>query len=167
MSTMKINMMHWWAGRQARERKVIFLGGICGALIGIYVLLWLPLTEQAQKAKQDLHNKQALVTWMQPQVQTLLQLRAAQPSASATDKNLTALIIVEREMKTESLSTYTPQIKQGQNDEVQIVFKAVPFDDLIQWLGDMGQRFNLRVVAANMSPIDQVGMVQASLTVAR
>lgn len=158
------NLQQWWNQTNPRERLFVVGGGSVAGLILGYSFLWAPLTAKVDKVKADLVYKQKLLAWMQTNVPKLQQLRQAAPNQT-NDTPVSST--VERELKSGYLAGFTSTLKQVNQNQVQVSFDSVPFDDSLRWLGQLSQRHGIRTDAIVAVKTDNVGMVRLSMTLAK
>lgn len=149
---------------EPREQKMMFFGGLTITVILFFAFIIFPLQEKVDNAKSNLEYKQSLYQWMQPKVKSLIALKSSKPT-NLNQTKTSALIIVERELKQSALSGLPHTIEKKQNDEVQITFDSVPFDEVIRWLGGLSQSFQLQVQSMTVNRLAEEGMVGVNVVV--
>ena len=156
-------MKEWWNTLALREKQMVSLGvTILGAFL-IYLILWLPLSNYVSSLREQIQNNQELLTWMKgtdKQIQALEKGTNRKLSKSSAGSLLN---IVQKHIKTSSISTSVTQLHQSENDSVQLTFKNVSFDKLIAWIIPFTQQQECSITQMTVTPTASIGMVSAEL----
>lgn len=158
-------MKEWWNNLSIRERQVVFFGSIAIFLILIYLILWQPFTNKIDNLRSQITKNKNLLIWMQSadkQMQTIVK-----ESQTKTSKNNGSILgVVQSDINKSALKSNLTQLKQAENDTVQVTFQKVGFDNLMKWLIHLWQQDGLTVLQATITPGDSLGVVSADLILA-
>lgn len=151
-------MKRVWQNLSFREKKAAFIGG---TVLGCFILFsaWEFLANQVSDLREHVTHNQKLLTWMQ-QADTELQ-KAHVSSNSHTANPMTA---VQTAINQSTLTTHVNQLKQSDNNSIQLNFKEANFDAIIQLLTQLSQQQQLNVKQAQFTNSKTPGIVNASLT---
>lgn len=157
-------MKEWWNNLSLRDKRIVFFGGIIVIITLLYFFILQPLSDKnAMLRTQIEHNKQ-LLAWMKAANKQIAVLQKKSTNISTPHSNASALSIVQNEIKQSSLAGKFTQLKQAEDDSVQLNFQAVNFDELIVWLTDLWQTHGLIVTQAAIDPTGTAGIVSAEMT---
>ncbi len=157
-------MKEWWINLSLREKQAASLGGALIAVLLIYVLIWLPFTNSLESLRNQVRRNTELLTWMREsdnRIQTLekmLQRQNIKPTASI-------LGIVQNAVNNSPLAKNLAQMRQAENNSVQLSFQKVDFDMLIQWLTQIWQQQGLIVEQLVVTPSGTPGIVSTELVI--
>ena len=160
-------MEEWFDMLEVRERLFVLVGALFVACAFVYYGIWSPLDRgQATLA--------ANVSTLQRSLAELKPLRAALGNSGGsqtviTNGNQSLVVIVDMTLRERGLYTALQRSQPTRDNGIRVEFENAPFDDLILWLGDLGNRYGLQVISGSFSaPMqDSQGRVNASLTLER
>src|SRR5689334_22032161 len=112
--------------------------------------------------RTGIRHNQTLLVWMQEsdqQMQTLEQ--HLQKQNSYTTASL--LSLVQNQLNQSGLAKSVTQLKQADNNSVQISFQKVSFDELMKWLLQLWNEHGLLVTAVSITPTGVPGVVQGDV----
>ena len=155
-------MGEWWAERAPRER-VALIGAGAALLVTMAYLMLDPLLAERRRLEAELPELRQDLAWMRdhlPEARALAGDTAPAPGAAGDLTPATVESSLRRARLAESLEGLRPQ-----NGGVRVVFKAVPFPDLLDWLRDLRRRSGAVARSARIQRApDGRGRVQARLT---
>lgn len=157
-------MKNWWQNLALREKQAVLLGGLLLILLIFYSFIWLPLSNSADNLRNKIHHNQELLLWMQDTDEKMqaIEHNLKQPSQTRLASSL--LSLVQHELQKSPINNAVSQLRQAENNAVQMHVEKVSFDELITWLTTMWQNFGLLVTEINVMLSGQVGMVQGEIT---
>lgn len=156
-------MKDWWHHLAEREKIFITVGAIISAFLLGYALIWSPISNIYQNAKQNVRAQQQLLQWMQHASKRIQQLRTA-GFTHREQTNQALLVITEKSIATQSLTAYLKQVQQPQQNQVVFNFSQAPFDTLIQWLQTLWKQNNIIVKQITVKKTETTGLVDAAVT---
>ena len=98
---------------------------------------------------------------------------AAQAQASGstvvTSSQQSPIIVVDQTLRSRGLEQFRRRSQPTANNGIRVEFENVAFDDLVLWLGELGQHHGMHVQAGSLSVASQSGpgRINASLTLER
>lgn len=161
-------MKAWFENLESREQ-IFVLGGaifVAGALI--YGLLWAPLDKSHQLVATSVTNWERSLSELGP-LRSLAANGEQQGSSTVTSGQQAPIIIVDQTLRSRGLEQYRRRSQPTTNNGIRVEFENVAFDELVLWLGDLGDKHGMHVQAASLSAAAQAGpgRINASLTLER
>ncbi len=160
-------MKEWFDMLEVRERLFVLVGALFVAGAIVYYGIWSPLDRgQATLA--------ANVSALQRSLAELKPLKAALGNSGGSQSviaggNQSLVVIVDMTLRERGLYSALQRSQPTRDNGIRVEFENAPFDDLILWLGDLGNRYGLQAISGSFSaPMqDSQGRVNASLTLER
>jgi general secretion pathway protein M len=152
-------MKDWWLNLNLREKQTIAWGGVAIILILLYLFAWSPLMESVTMLRNKVQRNQKLLVWMKAANEQIQSARLV-PNKKSTTGSL--LSIVQNQVNSSSVAKNVTQLRQTDNDAVQLNFQNVDFDRLMKWLVAMAQEEGLLIAQMSVTPTDAPGVVNAT-----
>lgn len=153
-------MKQWWLGLSLREKQTLMLGGIAVAIYIVYALIWSPLDNKIVAMREQIQQDQKLLAWMQAADKRLTGSDNPTPTPLLASSLLS---VAQKQIKQSALADQLSQLRQAENDAVQLSFKQVDFDKLVTWLADSSRQKGLTVAQLTVAPSESPGIVSAEL----
>ncbi|MCP0914191.1 MULTISPECIES: type II secretion system protein GspM [Legionella] len=150
-------MKAYWNNLNERERWLLGVGFLVCIFYLFYLLLYSPLVNAIQSKKQQLAEKRETLNWMQ---QVRQQHKAGGRPAERLN-NTQLLTAVANQLNTSDVKSYTHQLQQTANGDVQLSFERVPYAVFIHWLWLLNQKYALTIKQFNAEQNDTPGIVKA------
>jgi general secretion pathway protein M len=152
----------WYAGLEARERRVVTLGAaiLCGLLLIGGLLL--PLESAVSSAVKTRENRRDDLAWMQinaPEIQ-------AGAGAVTADTGEAPVVLVDRVGREAGLGSAL-RGTQPSGSGVRVQLEAAPFDTLITWLANLDARYGLAIDSISVDRAAKPGVVNANISFAQ
>lgn len=144
-------MKQKWQQLQPREQQLVLISAILLVVFIGYSLVWQPLNANITKAEQKLARQQQLLTWVMEQGQTL------QAGASATKASGSLTSIVNSTARQAGIKVSRMQPK---GDSLQLWLDDIAFDQLLAWLLQLKQNYQLHIEAIDITNTDTQGVVE-------
>ncbi|KUU92448.1 general secretion pathway protein [Escherichia coli] len=119
--------------------------------VGYYVVIWQPLSERIEQQETML---QQLVAMNARLKSTAPDIIAARKSATTTPAQVSRVI-------SDSASAHSVVIKRiaERGENIQVWIEPVVFNDLLNWLKALDEKYALRVTQIDVSAAEKPGMV--------
>jgi general secretion pathway protein M len=157
-------MRQWLDGLESRDRRMLIGGGLLLAVLLLYLWVAEPLLGAYGKRSAQLAEQQATLLWMQ---QAAAQVTALQGAAGAQGAGLgdrSLLAVVDGSAREAGLGGALKRVKPDGALAVRVWFEAVPFDALVEWLGQLAQDNQVQVKLITLERQPDAGRVHAQLT---
>lgn len=151
----------WYAGLNAREKRLVRWGSIAVAVLIFFGLIVLPLYAAAGKAAQRVEQKQKDLTWMRS---VAGELRAAGPAVNGGGPASGSLIVmVDESAQRSGLGTALTGSQPSGNGGLSVRVENASFDTLVAWLAMLEQQHQVTVESASVNPTAKPGVVSANV----
>jgi general secretion pathway protein M len=154
----------WYQALQPRERLLVVSAGAVVAFLLLIMLLFGPLASSLRTRQERVANKQQDLVWMRS-VSNSVRMMAASQTSGISGESL--VVLINRTAQQAGITgALTNQAPQGDNG-IRIRLEGASFDAMVAWLGVLDQQYGVRVDNASMDRGDKIGVVNASLMLAR
>lgn len=152
----------WLGGLSARERNLVYLGGILLVVAIAYFAFVLPVTTAAAKRAARVEQKTTDLAWMRQVAPQVMATAATGGDTADSDESL--VVLVDRTGRQAGLgSAIRDQSPSGEHG-LRLRLEAASFDVLVTWLAVLQQQYGVSVDAATIDAGTAPGLVNASLT---
>lgn len=161
-------MKDWFDSLDTRERQFVSIGAVVAVIALAYGLGWAPFDKKHTELKTDVAKWERSLADLRP-------LRATAANGGQVHSNLTTssqqspIIIVDQTLRSRGLDRYRKRSQPTSSSGIRVEFENIAFDELVLWLGDLGEQYAMHVQAGSFSVGSQVspGRINASLTLER
>jgi type II secretory pathway component PulM len=153
-------MRDWWQTRSPREQALLLTGGAALLALLLYLSVWEPLQNARHSTRAQVEQLQTDLRWMQSASRRIRSTPAPAANAAATTSRASQ---IDQSVRQSQLSDYVQRIEARERENVQIIFEAVPFDDLVLWLGQLAQGYGVNIVQLSVDATPQSGRVNARI----
>ena len=153
-------MNDFWVKLSERERWMLIAGGLIFILYLVYVFAVAPLSRAVDKHVADVREKQQLLVWME-QVRSKARLHKA-PEHLDKAKLLGAF---STSLSQTPLHTFTHQLQQTGEGELQLSFEEVPYNACISWLFSLRNKYAFSIKQLSFKQTKTAGVVNAVIVV--
>jgi general secretion pathway protein M len=149
----------WYANLQAREQRMVGIGGIALAVIILFGGILLPLHSAVSSAVEDKDTKAADLEWMR---QNGPEIRAGS-GMLAPNTGEPPVVLVDRAAREAGLGASLRGTQPSANG-VRVQLEAAPFDTMITWLSTLETRYGLAIDSITVDRAARPGVVNANIT---
>lgn len=149
----------WYAGLQAREQRMVRIGGIAVGFLILFGGILLPLHSAVSSAVSAKDTKAADLEWMRmngPEIRS-------GSAFLAPDSGEAPVVLVDRVGRESGLG---PSLRgtQPSGTGVRVQLEAAPFDTLVTWLATLESRYGLAIDSISVDRAARPGVVNANVT---
>jgi general secretion pathway protein M len=152
-------MRAWYANLAERERRVVTLGAVAGAVLLLLAII-LPLNRNIAQARQRITTKQADLAFIQDAAP---QLAAAGPGGGAAATGESLVVLIDSSARESGIGKSLSSSQATADKGLRIRLDNVPFDALVAWLARLSQSHGVRVETAEIEAAGEPGLVNAGL----
>lgn len=152
----------WYAKLEAREQRVVAVGGVAVALLVLFGgILW-PLESAVSTAVKTQETRREDLAWMRinaPEIQSgagTMRAPSGEPPVVVVDR-------IGREAGLGSSLRGTQPSATG----VRVQLEAAPFDTLIAWLANLDEHYGLAIESITVDRAAKPGVVNANVSFAQ
>ena len=160
-------MKDWYENLEVREQVFVLVGAVFVVIALLFYGLWQPLDKRHTQVATNVENFEQALAALQP----LRELVASGNPNRPTDTPISPqapIIVVSQTLQRRGLEQYNRRSAPTPNG-VQVRFENVAFDELVLWLGELGNNYGLIVQQGTMQLAPQAGpgRINATLTLER
>jgi len=168
-------MKAWWNGLSASERRTLSIGGITGALMLAYFMIWQPIQQTTAELERELREQQALLGWLQPAVAEIRARGGAPGTAPGStgqggqggqdgQGNGQALFaLADQSARQAGLGQVLKQVEPSADGGARVTFERVGFDELLRWLAQLQDRNGITATQVSLRRGALEGRVDAQI----
>lgn len=159
-------MRDWFDSLESRERLFVSVA----AVFIVFAVYWFAIWQPLARGEEDLNAR--IANWQSSLVE-LRGLRGRVPSGTASTasnpQNQSLVVVVDNTLRARSLYSSLQRSQPTNTNGIRVEFEDIAFDELVLWLGDLGNAEGLHVQTASFSQSssNNPGRVNASLTLER
>ena len=160
-------MKEWFESLQQREQVFVAVGAVISIFVILYAGIWGPLDRKHDAMRVQVSNWERSLAELRPLQSMPVATTGSSTSTAGIQRS--PIIIVDETLNSRGLARYRQRSQPTSSNGIRVEFENVAFDDLVLWLGDLGEQYNMHVQAASFSPGSQQisGRVNATLTLER
>ncbi|MFB9066598.1 type II secretion system protein GspM [Pseudofulvimonas gallinarii] len=151
----------WWQAREARERRILLVGGLLTAVMLGWALLYKPLADARRSLAEGNQRLAADLVTMRADAARLAGGGIEDGTRERAGRSLLAL--VDAGIRDIGLSAGLKRIEPAGEGRVRLRLEAVPFDPLATWLETLAQRHGIVVAEMAATATEYVGQVDIQL----
>lgn len=157
-------MKDWLAGLESRDRRMLVGGGLLLALLLLYLWVADPLLGAYRKRSAQLAEQQDTLLWMQQTAAQVTRLQGAVGTQASGLGGRSLLAVVDGSARQAGLGGALKRVKPDGSLAVRVWFEGVPFDALVEWLGQLSHDHQVQVKLITLERQPEQGRVHAQLT---
>ena len=161
-------MRDWFDALASREKVFVSLGALAVAGFLVYGLVWAPLDRNQQTMATSVSDWQRSLAELRP-LKGVLATSGARNRPRAAGSAQSPIIIVDQTLRGRGLEQFRQRSQPTSGSGIRVEFENVGFDELVLWLGDLSDQYDMHVQAGSVSKGSQTGpgRVNATLTLER
>jgi len=159
-------MKEWFEQLAPRERLLVMVAGV---LVGITIIVTLgirPIINQTSRGHELVDDKQALLAELS-QVAQRLGPQGAGTQSAGLGSTQSLVVLVDQTTRTNGLAPYLKRNQPDGASSIRLRFENAPFDNLVEWLGQLQSQYGLSATSANIDVAAEPGRVSCNLTISR
>jgi general secretion pathway protein M len=157
-------MKDWLESLAPRERLMVMAAAVVVALLLVYALIWSPLRGGYVELRDTVAGQRDTAVWMQESAQLLAQLKRSGTSSQGLGGQ-SLLSLADSTARAGGLAGALKRVEPEGGNSVRVWLEGAAFDQLIQWLGSLAERYGISADTVSMERVaDAAGRVNARLT---
>lgn len=157
-------MRAWWERLQARERRVLGIGGLVVALLLGYAFLWYPLAHLRATLSTRVARQHEDLTWMRQHLAQAQELKAQGVRSHADRQGKSLLALADVSARGAGLAGALKRVEPTGGNSVRVSFEIADFDTLMNWLDSLGRDYGVQVTDFSADKVEGLGLVNARAT---
>ncbi len=158
-------MEKWLRTLSERDRIFVLYGGVLAGILLFYFMIWSPLSQKNADLIVSNTQTRDLIDWMQKTKLQLVQLHQQSKNKSALNTSL--LSAIEQSVKRNRLDSAAGEIKQLENNRVQVSFAKVDYLPVMRWIEDVQVTSASKIDKVSIQKTEKPGVVHVELTLER
>ena len=158
-------LRHWWQSREARERRVLVLGGVLLGVMLAWAFAWYPLGRAQATLATRLETQRQDLDFMQRAESELSALREQGGANGAERGGKSLLALVDATARASELGVALKRIEPIDDRRVRVEFADAGFDQLAAWLDGLQRDYGIAAEDVSIDRGAGEGVVDARLTV--
>ena len=151
----------WYSGLQAREQRVVAIGGSALCVLILLGGILLPLESAVSNAVKTKETRREDLAWMRvnaPEIQA--------GGAAVGDTGEAPVVLVDRVGREAGLGSAL-RGTQPSGTGVRVQLESAPFDVLVTWLATLEERYGFAIESISVDRAAKPGVVNANITFAQ
>ncbi len=168
MKALVQQVLSYWMQLRPREQALLGVAGLVLLLAVLFMLVWEPVMQEHRRLQQGLVQQQELLAWMQQSAAEVrrLQAGAGQSRQARARGGQSLLALIDSTAKRARLGAALKRVEPDGSGRVRVWLEQAAFDDLVRWLGQLQQRYGVRVDSIAVDRDEKPGRVAARVVFA-
>lgn len=160
----QVKLQEMWSQMAARERRAVAIAAPVVIFFIVYQWVWSPLIGSVDYLRQRITTQQKTLEWMQNADQDLQKMQGHQHNKAIASSPVVLLGALQKQIRQSGLQQYVTELKQSNNDGVEVHFQKVEFDKLVQLLITMNKTESFIISHMTTTSLTTQGLVNADLS---
>ncbi len=154
-------MNRYWSTLQPRERRIVLIGATLLLVLGVYALIWAPLTERTATLRENVRAERETLDWMRQAASEVTRLRGrAAPAGAAGGPLLTR---VDTAARSHGLADALKRVQPEGSDNIRVWLEGASFDAVLRWLHEIAGG-GVQISALVVDRAETPGSINARVT---
>jgi general secretion pathway protein M len=156
----------WWQQLAPREQLMVAGCAVFIVLALIWSMVIQPLYTGRTQLAQEVATKQGQLANFQELASRIAPATASGASSNPGNNTESIVVIIDRTTRNRAIAPYLKRNQPEGTAGVRLRFEGAPFDELVEWLGELSQSYGLVAVTASFDEAG-TGRVNCSLVLTR
>jgi general secretion pathway protein M len=157
-------MRAWWNGLQARERRMLGVGGAVVAVLLGWALVWYPVVHARADLDRRVASQREDLAWMRQASGEARQLRAQGTHGRAERQGKSLLALADVSARGAGLAGALKRVEPAGGKSVRLNFEVADFDALMNWLDALAHDYGVQATDLSVDKVEGLGLVNARAT---
>ena len=154
--------MNWFNELSYQARWILLGSSVLVIIIWSYLGWWQPFMANQIQLTHSIATQQKTLQWMTTAAAEIQQLR--QQSHHSTPQTNSLLTLIDKSMQQGTLNAINKRIDSKGNQEVQLHFESVSFTELMRWLAQLYNQYQVQVDSIHIERLALPDNVKVRLT---
>jgi general secretion pathway protein M len=159
-----MNLRNWWQARDARERRVLGIGGAVSVLLLGWGLVWQPLSASRANLRERVAAQSADLAVMRAGAARVGELRGQGARAKAERMGKSLLALADASARDRQLGNALKRVEPLGPKSVRVSLEGASFDSVAEWLDGLARDFGVTATEFSADRIEGIGLVNARVT---
>lgn len=147
-------MKDWWQGLNKREQTMVASLSLVVVIFVFFSFVWQPINDNLAKQKNNIVNKQELLTWVQ---QNTAKFQGVNRSTTSPKTSASLTSVVNSTARQWNIAVARMQPK---DDSLQVWIDEVPFNDFLAWTEHLYLKQGVVINGVDIAAANDPGMVR-------
>ncbi len=158
-----LKIKEWWSGLASREKHAISIGGVLTATFIVYQWMLAPFYLYVADMRERIQSQEKLLVWMQAADADLAKAQQTSQGQGTKTTPIDLLSAMQKKITTAGLAQSLTQLKQANNDSIEIQFQKVSFDKMISLIIDTLKEQKVTITQMTVSTVTNTGSVNVTV----
>ena len=159
-------MKNWFERLTQRERWMVMAAAAVVAIAVLQIGVIAPLWGGSARLEADLVDREQLLAEVMAAERAMVR-GGGRDASDIVGAEESLVVIVDRTSRAAGLGPHLRGTQPGGDDSLRVRLEQAPFERLVPWLAELGDRFGVRVDTASFDQGGEPGLVNASLVLQR
>jgi general secretion pathway protein M len=160
-------MISWFFSLAPRERLILAGGALILSLLLGYVLILEPLNAAIRQKETILGAQRSQMDDLRTIAAEYRSLGSIEPKGGSGTQSTSLLAIVDSSGTAKGIKDSIKRLSPEGKDKVRIHLEEAPFDNLVLWLAQLSNDYQITTESTNVRRGDEVGKVSGNLMLQR
>ena len=157
-------MRAWWNARDARERRVLLIGGGVTAVLLIWAFVWYPLQRSRTELRLRVETQRSDLQQMRSDSARVAQLRGLGARAKVERQGKSLLALADATARGAQLANELRRVEPVGPKSVRVSLEGASFDAVADWLEGLSRDFGVVATDFSADRAEGTGRVNARVT---
>jgi len=148
-------LQQWWQSLVKRERIVVAALTVIVALLVFQSLIWQPLYQGRDNARNSVDKQAQLLSWIQKQALVVKQLQASSTQVTSSSQSISQRINTAAKSRKIEINRF----QTSGDNSVQVWLDNADFSQSLLWLEVLQKRHRVIVESISVSETNKAGLV--------
>jgi len=149
------DLQQWWGGLVKRERIVLVALAVIITLLAFQSLIWQPLYQQRDNARNSVDKQARLLNWMQKQALLVKQLKSSSIQVASSSQSISQRVNTAAKRGGIEINRF----QTSGDNHVQVWLDNADFTKSLLWLEVLQKRQGVMVESITVSETNKAGFV--------
>jgi general secretion pathway protein M len=159
-----MNLREWWEAREAREQRVLAVGGGVVALVLGWALVWHPLAAARDSLQARVAAQRLDYAEMREAAARAGTLRGQGARAKVERQGKSLLALADASARGNQLGNALKRVEPLGPKSVRVSLEGASFDAVMDWLDGLARDFGVSATDFSADRTEGVGLVNARVT---
>jgi general secretion pathway protein M len=157
-------MRAWWESRDARERRILLIGGCVTAVLLIWAFVWYPLQRSRAELRLRVETQRSDLQQMRSDSARVAQLRGLGARAKVERQGKSLLALADATARGAQLANELRRVEPVGPKSVRVSLEGASFDAVADWLEGLSRDFGVVATDFSADRAEGTGRVNARVT---
>lgn len=157
-------MQGWWKQRDAREQKILLVGGVLAVVLLVWALVWYPLQRSRAELRVRVEAQRIDLEQMRSDAARVGQLRGQGARAKVERQGKSLLALADATARGAQLANEIKRVEPVGGKSVRVSFEGASFDAVSDWMEGLARDFGVVATDFSADRAEGNGRVNARVT---